>query len=169
MMKSPPPLRPEQMRRRGRSEAAAVCFDWQSVADGAAKVETSESMPARKRGLIQTAITATLAALLYVFISPHAGMVVMGIAFLLLTASMLFPLSLYARIESMVGRLTFALQKGITWFLMGSIFVFVFWPFGRLFRRGRRDKLKRWIEPDQESYWNDRSEPISTESRRRLY
>ena len=163
------PLRPEQMRRVGRSEAAAVCFDWQSATDDAGEVETSEPMAARKRGLIQTTITAALGALIYTFISQHAGMIVMGIGGVLLTASILFPLSLYAKIESLVGRIAIALQRGITWLLMGLIFVSIFWPFARLFRRGHRDKLNRRIEPEWETYWNDRSDPITAESRRRLY
>ena len=162
-------LRPEQARRAGRPEAAAVCFDWQSAPVDTGTSESSEAMSARKRGFVQTAITASLGAVLYAFVSVHAGTVVMGIACVLLTTSMVFPLSLFARIESLAGALAAGLQKGVTWLLMFLIFAFFFAPFGKLFRRGKRDKLKRWMEPEQESYWNDRSEPITAESRKRLY
>jgi hypothetical protein len=161
-------LHPPQVRRPGRPEAAALCFDWQS--SGAVAEESgTEAMAARKRGIKQVAITASLAALLYFFFSEHVGTIVAGVAGVLLVSSMLFPLSVYAWIESTVGWIATTLQKAVTWLLMLVIFGVIFAPFGYLFRRGKHDKLKRWMEPESDSYWNDRTEQITAESRLRLY
>lgn len=166
----PVALRPEQIRRPGRPEAAAVCFEWQADLEAAREEEKpSEAAAARKRGLTQVVITASLAGLLYFFLSEDAGTIVAGIACVLLVASMAFPLSVYAAIEGVVSRIALGLQRGVTWFLMGAIFFCIFFPFSMMFRKGRKDKLKRWMEPEFDSYWNDRAEPISAESRKRLY
>ena len=161
-------LRPEQSRRAGRPEAAAAIFDWKSRVT-VVEEEASPATSARKRGLVQTAITGTLAALLYFFLAPRVGQIVGGVAVFLFTSSMLFPLSIYAGIEKFVAWLARWLQIGVTWVLMALIFAFVFTPIGVLFRRGKRDRLLRWLEPEKRSYWNERDEPITPESQKRLY
>ena len=164
-------LRPEQIRRIGRPEAAAVCFDWESraaVQDGA---DGSPAMAARKRGVRQAAITAALAALIFfVFHWEHVGRVVFGVASVLLLTSLATPLTIYAAIERLVAWIAHRLEKGVTWLLMAVIFNLLFAPFGRLFRSGKRDSMKRWYEPEQETYWNDRApDAVTADSRRRLY
>ena len=46
----------------------------------------------------------------------------------------------------------------MTWIVMVPIFYGVFLPFGLLFRRGRRDRMKRYYDPDAQSYWEERPE-----------
>ncbi len=163
-------LRPEQQRRVGRPDAAATCFDWTPKQVVEEESAGSEAMNARKRGIRQSAITATLAAGLYYFISNDIGTVVFGVAGVLLVTSLLTPLSIYAGIEHFVAWIASRLEKGVTWLLMRLIFHLLFAPFGKLFRSGMRDSLKRTIEPERESYWNQRSsEPVTAESRKRLY
>lgn len=161
-------IQPSQARREGRPEAAALCFDWQQESP-LQENEMSEANHLRKHGLRQTIITATLAALLYFFLSEQVGKIVGGVACVLFVSSMLFPVVIYARIEALVGFIANRLQRGVTWLLMRMIFSLFFTPFSLLFRRGQRDKLTRWLEPESDTYWNDRTEPITPESRLRLY
>ena len=160
--------RPEQARRSGRPEAAALAFDWQHPVP-MQEEELSEANHLRKHGLRQTIITGGLAALLYFFLSESIGTMVAGVACVLFVSSMLFPVAIYSRIEKLVGWIAMQLQRGITWLLMRLIFTLIFTPFSLLFRRGKRDKLMRWMEPEADTYWNDRTEPITPESRLRLY
>jgi hypothetical protein len=48
------------------------------------------------------------------------------------------------------------------------IFYLLFAPFGELLRRGRRDRLHRYFEPDAESYWEPHM-VIRSSSRERQY
>lgn len=163
-------LRPEQLRRVGRPEAAAVCFDWQPKPTVEPEPEGSEAMAARKRGLKQSIITATLAAALYYFLSTAVGTMVFYVACFLLASSLLTPLSIYAAVERIVAWIAHRFETGVTWLLMRLIFHLIFAPFGKLFRAGLKDPLKRYLEPDLASYWNVRSaEPVTAESRKRLY
>jgi hypothetical protein len=49
---------------------------------------------------------------------------------------------------------------------MTLAFYLIFLPFGLLFRRGRRDSMRRYFEADQESYWQ-RRDPEREETRSR--
>jgi hypothetical protein len=49
-----------------------------------------------------------------------------------------------------------ALGRGLTFVLMSGLFYTFFFPFGKLLRRGRRDRMKRWFEPDAATYWEAR-------------
>lgn len=163
-------LRPEQRRRVGRPEAAATCFDWTPQQLVEEESSGSEAMSARKRGIRQSAITATLAAGLYYFLSEDIGTIVFGVAGVLLVTSLLTPLSIYAGIERLVAWIAGRLEVGVTWLMMRLIFHLIFAPFRKLFRTGMRDPLKRFFEPELESYWNQRSpELVTAESRKRLY
>ena len=43
-------------------------------------------------------------------------------------------------------------------------------PFGKLFRRGQRDKMRRYYEPDRETYWAPyRPEGAAEPSAEKLY
>lgn len=163
-------LRPEQQGRTGRPEAAATCFNWQPEQVVAPEPEVSEAMEARKRGIKQSLITATLAAGLYYFVSHEIGTMVFYVACFLLASSLLTPLSIYAGVERFVAWIAGRLEVGVTWFLMRAIFHLFFAPFRKLFRAGLKDPLKRFMEPDAPTYWNVRSsEPVTAESRKRLY
>ena len=163
-------LRPEQQRRTGRPEAAAICFNWQPEQVVTTEPELSEAMEARKRGFKQSLITATLAAALYYFLSHGIGTMVFYVACFLLASSLLTPLSIYAGVERLVAWIAGRLEVGVTWFLMRAIFHLIFAPFRMLFRTGLKDPLKRFMEPDALSYWNLRSsEVVTAESRKRLY
>ena len=55
-----------------------------------------------------------------------------------------------------------------TWVVMIPIFYLFFLPFGKLLRRGRRDRLRRYYESEAETYWEKHS-PMQTSSLERQY
>ena len=54
----------------------------------------------------------------------------------------------------------------MTWLLIPVIFYGVIAPFGVVFRRGRRDSMRRFFEPEATSDWSLR-EPGKTASKSR--
>jgi hypothetical protein len=78
----------------------------------------------------------------------------LGAAGFIFLSSMLSPKGLFAALEHMLGAVAGRLGRAIMWVSLVTVFCAFFVPFGALFRSGRRDTLKRFLEPDAESYWN---------------
>jgi hypothetical protein len=114
----------------------------------------AEAGGARRRGAIQATIGGAVAALLYAWLQwKIAAGVVASIAGLLLLASLVSPTRLYAAIERGTAAFAGWVGTGLTWIVMPPIFFLIFLPFGLLFRRGRKDSMKRFFEADARSYW----------------
>ena len=139
--------------RQGRAEAAAAIWDWRGE-----RSQTPEARPSRPRlrGTLQALVGAGVGTLIFAFVSRIAGTVVMSIATLILLSALLSPTGLYAGIERLFAALGRRIGTGLTWVVLPLLFYLVFLPFGMLFRRGRRDPMKRFYETDAESYWSPR-------------
>jgi len=139
--------------RQGRAEAAAAIWDWRGE-----RSQTPEARPSRPRlrGTLQALAGAAVGTLIFAFVSRIAGTVVMSIATLILLSALLSPTGLYAGIERLFAALGRRIGTGLTWVVLPLLFYLVFLPFGMLFRRGRRDPMKRFYETDAESYWSPR-------------
>jgi hypothetical protein len=74
-------------------------------------------------------------------------------AALLGLAALLSPLGLFAAIERLLAALGARIQRALTWLLLPMIFFLFFVPFRALFRRGRRDSMRRFYDPASPSYW----------------
>lgn len=133
-----------------RPEAAAVAWDWR--ARNAAPVTPSLARK-RRAGTIQAAVAASAGVLLIQFVSPLIGRVVLVIAGLVLASALISPAGLYAAIERLFAALGVATGRLLTWLLLVPLFYLFFAPFGRLLRRGRRDRLRRYLEHDATTYW----------------
>jgi hypothetical protein len=157
-----------QRTRPGRPEAAAAIWTWRQ----AARPIPSAESPARLRliGSIQAVAIALVGLALLRFWARPAGIVALCIAGTILVAALASPTGLYAGVRRFflgLGRLTGRL---LTWTLMPPLFYLVFLPFGRVFRSGRRDRLRRFFEPEATSYWEPhRGSTASSASRKRLY
>ena len=68
---------------------------------------------------------------------------------------------LIAAIERLFLALGHATGKLLTWMLLVPMFYGFFMPFGWLMRRGLRDRLKRHLEPDAETYWEPHAGPTA--------
>lgn len=112
-----------------------------------------ERRRARLEGSLQGLVGAALGTLLFVGWSRTVGSIVLGVGALLLGSAWASPTGLYAAIRRLLqtlGRLTGA---ALTWLLLPPVFYLFFLPFGALLRRGRRDRLRRILDPDAPTYW----------------
>lgn len=139
--------------KAGRVEAAAVVWDWQGKATRSASSAGGSAARARRKGLVQAAVSALLGATLFAFWSQAIGTVVLTIASIVGLSALVSPLGLYAAIERLLLWLGHATGRLLTWLLLAPVFYGFFVPFGLLLRRGRRDRLKRRLDPDAPSYW----------------
>lgn len=146
------------MQRAGRPEAAAEIWHWR---EPRAEAPQESPMRARVLGTLQGFGTAALAALLYVYWSQTVGTVVLCLAGVVLVSALISPTGLYLGIRRGFGALARLTGRGMTWILMVPIFYLIFLPFGLLFRRGRRDRLKRYFEADAPSYWDPHEGPTA--------
>ena len=140
--------------RPGRPEAAAAIWDPKGA--DPARERAAAARAARRGGALRAAVGATAGGALFWLWSQWIGSVVLTVSALLLLASSLSPTGLYAVIErgfAALGRWTGAALTAVT---MTAVFYLIFFPFGALFRRGRRDPMQRFYEPERESYWNGR-------------
>jgi hypothetical protein len=68
-------------------------------------------------------------------------------------AALLSPGLAYVAIERLFAAAGRALGGALTWLVLPPMFYLVFYPFGLLLRRGRRDRLSRFYEPSAPTYW----------------
>ncbi len=137
---------------QGRSEAAAVIWDWRG--GGSADAPTEGARDIRIRGAVQALVGATAGGLIFHFVSPTLGSVVWTIAGIILASALLSPRGLFAGIEKLFVSVGAGIGRAITWIVLPAIFYLMFFPFGVLLRRGRRDSMKRFYEPDADTYWS---------------
>ena len=155
----------ELQRTGGRPEAAAAIWSWQE--EIAPRVEELPAK-ARLRGTLRALVAGVIGALLLLLWSRTVGAVVLGIAGVILASALFSPLGLYSTLERFFAALGRATGRALAWVLLPPIFYFFFLPFGRLLRRGQRDRMKRFYERETPSYWEPR-EARGADSRRRLY
>ena len=139
---------------RGRAEAAMAVWTWRE--HGSPTRSDSSARAVRLRGAIQGSVGIAIAALVYTFVSHAAGFVIFSIASAITVAALISPTGLFAGIEAAFRATGRALGRLLTWILLSSIFYAFFLPFGALFRRGRRDSMKRFYDPEAPSYWSSR-------------
>lgn len=146
--------------RPGRPEAAAVIWSGEPH---------RESQPqagrARLRGVVRALVVACVGSLVFLYWSRVIGTIALSIAIIVGLSALISPNGVYAAIERLVDKLAHATGVALSWVLLIPVFYLVFLPFGLLFRRGRRDSMKRFIDEDCESYWEIREpgDALSTE------
>jgi hypothetical protein len=96
---------------------------------------------------------AAVASALYLFWSQAVGTVVFCIAAIILLSALASPTGVYRAIQGLFETLGNVTGRVLTWVMLVPLFYLFFLPFGLLMRRGRRDRMKRFFEPDAESYW----------------
>ena len=136
---------------RGRPEASALIWNRGELkAPGAAPPSAGRL---RTRGVLQAAVGLTAGTLLWLYGPRVMAYVVLGIASLVMLSALLSPAGAFMALERMFGALGRPLGRATTWILLVPLFYLFFYPFGRLFRRGRRDLLRRYRDPETTTYW----------------
>jgi hypothetical protein len=153
----------------GRPEAAAAIWDWTRAA-AARNDPAAEARRKRRQGAVRALVTAAAGAVLLLLSLRLPALLAFAAAGVLGVSALFAPLSLYAALERALlalGRRTGAL---LGWVLLVPVFYLFFAPFGRLLRRGRRDRLQRRLDPGAASYWEPhRGLRVASDSRRRQY
>ncbi len=140
--------------RPGRPEAAAAVWSWRRApAAGPAPTRDEGAGPARLRGLIQGAVGAGVGLLVHHTLSETFGTAILIVTSVIFLSAMLSPRVLYAGIERLFVVSGAALSRAVTWISLAIVLYTVFLPFGAIFRRGRRDRMKRYFEPEATTYW----------------
>ncbi len=109
-------------------------------------------------------------SLVYLFWSTTIGTLVFCIASIVLFSALVSPLGLYAGVQGVFRTLGRWTGIALTWLMLVPVFYLFFLPFGASFRRGRRDRLKRYFERGAETYWEPHEGPTAgSESCERQY
>jgi hypothetical protein len=152
--------------RAGSEKAAAVIWRWREAEPERARTPSAAS--ARVRGALQALVGTAFGAACWFWWSQTVAVVAFAAAGVVFLSAMLSPTGLYALLHRLfewtgrqVGRMT-------TWIVMVPVFYLFFVPFGWLMRRGRRDRLHRWFEPEAETYW-EAHVILQTSTRERQY
>lgn len=77
-----------------------------------------------------------------------------SIASVVFLSALLSPTGVYGAIDRAFHALGRWIGHGLTWLLLPPLFYLVFFPFGALFRRGKKDTMNRFFEAERESYWS---------------
>jgi hypothetical protein len=145
--------------RPGRAEAASVVWKWQS--SGAADARP-DARPLRLRGALQASAGLAVAAGFAWWGLRTPATIVGGIACAIGLAALVSPFGVFAAIERAFAMLGRWAGQALTWILLPMIFYLFFTPFSLLFRRGRRDSMKRHFDPAAASYWTSRERRSGT-------
>jgi hypothetical protein len=140
----------------GRPEASAVIWAWEETTELSQSGASTSSL--RVRGIIQGLVGGSIAGLFWYFGLQTMAMVAGGIAGFLTIVALISPRVAFAAIQRIFQTFGGWVGSGVTWIVLPAIFYGFFLPFGALFRRSRRDTMKRFFEDDKESYWEERSE-----------
>jgi hypothetical protein len=150
----------------GRPQAAAAIWDWRGEqVHGPAQPSMSS---VRIKAIVQSLVGFTVGSLIFFFWSRTVGSIALGIASVILFSGLVSPRGLYAGIQSLFEATGNVLGRIMTWVVMVPLFYLFFVPFGRIMRRGRRDQLKCFYEPDASSYWEPHK-TLTAESREHQY
>ncbi len=141
--------------RPGRPDAAAAIWRWQ---DGAMMDAARRVRAARRGALIRFVVASSAGALFFLLHRPIAAAAAGALGVLGLALAIASPLGAYAALERAVATLGRLIGTLLTWLLLAPVFYLFFTPFGLLFRRGRRDPMKRALEPDAKTYWQRRDD-----------
>jgi hypothetical protein len=144
--------------RPGRPEAAEVVWSWKPAATAA----SPDAGPVRLRGALQAAAGLAVGAGLFWFGRRTPAAVVSAIAAVVGLSALVSPFGVFAAIERSFDALGRGIGRVLMWIVLPAIFYLFFAPFSVLFRRGRRDSMKRAFDAEAESYWTPRDQRSAT-------
>ena len=152
--------------RAPRPTASAVIWRWR---EGEMETEVKPSAASvRLRGSLQALPGFAVAAALYVFWSKTAAAIASALTVLVLFCALASPFGLYALVRRLFDATGRTAGRVMTWVVMLPVFYLFFLPFGKLLRRGRRDRLHRTFDRGAETYWEAHT-PMQSSTLERQY
>jgi hypothetical protein len=147
-----------------RPAASAVIWPWR---EGASQAAVSPSR-VRRRALLQALAGAAFGSVCFLFWSRSVAYFAFAMAALVLVSALVSPSGLHAGMQRLFETTGRVLGRAMTWLLMAPLFYLFFLPFGMILRRGKRDRLRRYFDPEAESYWESHTS-VPTSSWERQY
>jgi hypothetical protein len=143
--------------RAGRPEAAEAIWSARGAAPTSAPGASARRI--RVRAALQGLAIASAGALAFTVWSRTLGAIALGLGALVLAAGLASPTGAFRLLELALAAAGRATGRALGLLLLVPLFYGFFWPFGRLRRRGRQDRLARFREPDAASYWEPHRGP----------
>ena len=145
------------------TEASSAVWNWRA---GPERVTASERVSPRLRGALQALAGAVVGTGVFFFVSTTVAYFIWSVAGVILLSALFSPSGLYALIDGTFLSLGQLLGRAMAWILLPIVFYSFFVPFGLLLRRGSRDSMKRFYEPDADTYWTDQGDVRSGSNER---
>jgi len=147
-------------------KASAVIWRWR---DAEAESESKPSAASvRLRGSLQALPGYAVGVAFYLFWSKTAAAIAFALSTVVLFCALVSPHGLYALVRRLFDATGRVVGRAMTWIVMVPIFYLFFLPFGKLLRRGRRDRLHRYFDAGAETYWEPHT-PMRSSSLERQY
>jgi hypothetical protein len=143
--------------RAGRPEAAEAIWSARGAAEEPVRAGSARRI--RLRAALQGLAIGAAGALACALGSRALGAVALGLGALVLGIGLASPQGGFRVLELALAAAGRATGRALGLLLLVPLFYGFFWPFGRLLRRGRRDRLARFLEPDAASYWEPHRGP----------
>jgi hypothetical protein len=134
------------------SEAAAAAA-WPRGGSESAADRGREVARARRRGLVQAAISLAVAALIAWRWRPLAGWIVGGVGVGFALLAWLSPRRGHRAVERWLRRFAQGVGAVLAWILLAGVTVGVFWPLGAILRARRRLRITTGFDAARASYW----------------
>jgi len=152
--------------RVGSPKASAAIWRWRAEVPESKMGPSAASV--RVRGSLQALAGAAFGLACHLFWSKTVAIVAFTVAGVVLFCALVSPNGLYALLRRLFDATGRVVGRAMTWIVMVPIFYLFFLPFGKLMRRGRRDRLHRYFDAEAETYWEPHA-PIPTSSLERQY
>ncbi|HIB66718.1 MAG TPA: hypothetical protein EYO33_16780 [Phycisphaerales bacterium] len=148
------------------TEVSKVVWPWREADSGESKDRAGKL---RQAAVIQGVVGGLIGTGIYTYLSTTVGMVAWSIAGILTLIGLISPTGLYAKVKSGFDAFGRFVGQVMSWTLLVPVYWLFFTPFHWLFRRGKKDSMTRWLEPDASTYWIERDEEPKKESYERQF
>jgi len=144
----------------------SVVWPWR---EGETEERSSLASRLRRAAVLQGIVGALIGTGIYHYFSTTVGIVAWSLAGLLTLIGLASPTGLYQKLKSALDGFGVLVGRVVSWVLLVPVYWLFFTPFHFLFRRGRKDSMTRWLDPDASTYWVTRDSDPPKESYERQF
>ncbi len=137
------------------SRASAVIWNWKTLS---LESEGPSAGSLRTRGLVQGVIALLVGGVFHYFDLTLMSYIAFSLGAIFAMSALFSPTGLYATLDRGGQKLGIYLGNLVKWLLLPLLYFGFFLPFKVMFRKGKKDTLKRYYDSASSSYWSDREE-----------